>query len=368
MGATVTCGKLVSGFKRSDGSVVYAIFELLYEKNVYPHNPRWSAVALGSYQDVMKFVFSGAASCEGGMLQTTRGTTSPEAYLEGWKRAFNQPVTLPDRTIRLKLSDAWNAPLLRKDWLPAKAALESLGRIDVVTELDEGREVALSLHSDAEALVALFGINSPFGPWRILQHGDTLTTVDKDLVPKPAIGKVRMPVYRFYKLCAREQDLLQSVDGGPWQVVGWEYSAVGDFLRHVAYPAEVVCTGSAKSMIAAYRKMIQSTPVAPMNTTVTVTVEPEGVHSWKIDGAKRLAVALGHAEEGGPVPDSFVTTLAELEAADPERDKHVVYHAAHLDEKQAVWKVPESVQMEVVSTPEETHIALATSAEQMQLI
>jgi hypothetical protein len=368
MGATVTCGKLVSGFKRSDGSVVYTLFEQMYEKNCYPHSPRWSATAMGSYAEVMKFVFSGAACCEGGMLQTTRGQTAPETYLEGWKRAFNQPVDLPDRTIRLKISDAWSAALVRGEWPQVKAILHKLGRDDLATELDEGREVELSLHSDAEALGAIYGINSPFSPWRILQRTDTSTNVNKDLVPEPVIGKVKMPSYRLYMLSAKEHELIQSVDGGPWQVVGWAYSAVADFVRHVAYPAEMACTGSAKAMIAAYRALTKGTPLAPKDTLLTVTISPEGVEKWKIDAARRLAVALGHAEEGGPCPESFMVSLEEMEASDPERDKHVVYHAAHLDAKQATWRVPEAVELEVSNLPVETHIELVNSAEQMQLI
>lgn len=323
---------------------------------------------MGSYAEVMKFVFSGAASCEGGMLQTTRGQIFAETYLEGWKRAFSNPSVMPDRAIRLQVSDAWQGTLPRGDWPQAKAKLEALGREDLVAQLDDGKQVELSLHSDAEALLAIYGITGPFSPWRILQKGDASSEIDKSLVPSPVIGKVTMPSYRLYMLNARENDLLQSVDGGPWRIVGWAYSAIGDFVRHVAYPAELACTGSAKSMIAAYRKMTQGTPMAPMDTTLTVTVAPEGVANWKVDGAKRLAVALGQAEEGEPAPESFIASLAELEAADPERDKHVVYHAAHLDEKQAVWNVPEAVQPDVVTAPEEKHIGLVNSVEQMHLI
>jgi hypothetical protein len=368
MGATVTCGKLVSGFKRFNGTIVYCLYEQMFEKNVYPHTPRWSAVAMGSYADVMKFVFSGAACCEGGMLQTTRGQTAPETYLEGWKRAFNQPVDLPDCTIRLKISDAWSGALVRSEWPQVKDILHKLGRDDLATELDEGREVELSLHSDAEALAAIYGINSPLGPWRILQRGDTSSNVNKDLVPEPVIGKVKMPSYRLYMLSAKENELLQSVDGGPWQVVGWAYSAVADFVRHVAYPAEMACTGSAKAMIAAYRKMTQGTPMAPKDTLLTVTISPEGVEKWKIDAARRLAVALGRAEEGGPYRESFMVSLEEMETSDPERGKHIVYHAAHLDAKQATWRVPEAVPMEVSTNPVETPIELVNSVEQMWLI
>ncbi|NEX60113.1 hypothetical protein [Noviherbaspirillum galbum] len=340
MGATITCGKLASGFKRSDGTVVYVLFEQTYESNCYPHTPKWSAVAIGSYQDVMHFVFHVAAVCEGGMVRTPRGDITAQTYIKGWKRALAQPVIMPDVAVRLKISDSWRGTIDREQWEAAKARLHSTGRNDLVEELEAGREVLLSLHSDAEVIIAVYGRFGPFSPWRIVKREDTVAEVDKSLVPEPVIGRVRMPSIRMLQVSAYESEMLQSVDGGPWKLAGWRYSAIGDFVRQVAYPAEMACTGSAKAMIAAYRELMQAAPLAPRETTVTVTVSPPDVNKYRVQTATELAQKLGYAAEGQPIPAQYTVSIGELEAADPNRDKHVVYNATHLDENQCDWHVP----------------------------
>jgi len=72
--------------------------ESTYSKNVRPHTPSWECCYVGGIEGALKRIFSYAADCEGGLLQTPRGTTSPETYIRSWLRHLAAPVEMPDLT------------------------------------------------------------------------------------------------------------------------------------------------------------------------------------------------------------------------------------------------------------------------------
>ncbi|AXW10006.1 hypothetical protein CJO90_05710 [Ralstonia solanacearum] len=102
MGATVLVDLKTAALRRPDGSIIYFLFENTYEKNLYPHEPRWSCVAIGSYEQVLLRIFQGAAACEGGSLQGRGCGLLPETFILRWQRALRAPLTMPDVTVRVE--------------------------------------------------------------------------------------------------------------------------------------------------------------------------------------------------------------------------------------------------------------------------
>ena len=105
MGATITTGKRAAAFRTNAGDVRYVLYEQTYCKNTYPHTPRWECGAIGSVEQVLRYVFRGAADCEGGMLRSQSGPLTPEGYIAGWLVELAAPRRIVDREIPLEVED-----------------------------------------------------------------------------------------------------------------------------------------------------------------------------------------------------------------------------------------------------------------------
>jgi len=101
MGTTVTCQKAAAAFRSPAGTPMYVLFESTYSKNVRPHTPSWGCCYVGGIEGALKRIFSYAADCEGGLLQTPRGMTSPETYIRSWLRRLAAPAEMPDLAVSL---------------------------------------------------------------------------------------------------------------------------------------------------------------------------------------------------------------------------------------------------------------------------
>ena len=101
MGATVTVGKRVAAYRDAAGQPIYILSENTYEKNVYPHTPRWNVIGFGRLDAMLDRIFVYASYACGGLLQGRGGAIDPTTYVAGWLRemaaphAFEGFVTVP---------------------------------------------------------------------------------------------------------------------------------------------------------------------------------------------------------------------------------------------------------------------------------
>jgi hypothetical protein len=103
MGATVTTGKKAHAFLSNEGAPIFILEEQTYEKNVFPPTPKWSVIAFGAYQDVMRHVFRYASATEGGMLQGRSGCIGSEGYIKGLRipAQRDRPFQQYDRSFQI---------------------------------------------------------------------------------------------------------------------------------------------------------------------------------------------------------------------------------------------------------------------------
>lgn len=315
MGATITTDKKVAAFVRANGDIVYFTFEETYEKNVTPHTPSWGARAVGTYEDVMLSVMRSAAGTEGGGLQTRSGHTTPELYLQSWRRAFKAPVPMPDQEIEITLGGtSFRAPIEDEDVDPAVAALTKIGRQDLIDALRAG-PVTLQLHADIDIIIALYGVRTRLPLWKILRYDPPHGSGAEYLAPAKRNAPVMAPTVDAYRI--DQYNVLVSIGGAPYQHMGWDYSAVGQYILEIVLPLELRCDGAAKKMIGAFRDKLTAASPLPESTTITVT-PAAGDSSYRIGSARELAVKLGISSDKASVPETFNVTFGDVKTAEAE--------------------------------------------------
>lgn len=342
MGATVTTGNKVAAFRRADGEVIYVLYEETYEKNVHPHTPHWDVRGIGTFADVMLRVCQGAASCEGGTLQTRSGHTTPEAYLQSWLNEFKAPLAMPDQEFELKLKgESMFSPIGSDHEAEALRALAAIGRTDLVDALQAG-SVTVRLHADVDVIIAIYGVHTNIPLWKILRGGPPHSSASQELSPQKRNDKITIPTVRAFRV--DQENVIASVGDAAYEHMGWVYSAVGKYIIDVALPMELRCSGVAKKMISAFRDKVDAAPALPDAAVITVNAAA-AEHSYYIDNAKRLAVKLGKASSKEDAPESFEVTFAEIKAAEAQ------YLLSTLESTQTRWSVPAENEVRLASLP-----------------
>ncbi|CAD6559284.1 hypothetical protein ACFQ3P_33030 [Paraburkholderia sabiae] len=353
MGSTVLTGKQAAAFRTADGEWMFALFERTYEKNCYPHDDRWSAIAFGRYRDVMRRVFRHATSCEGGMLQSRAGYIRPENYIATWRSVLARPFRLPDRTIRLDVSKSHRASLPEGSLDDVRKSLAAAGLGDRAEEIVSGK-AEVSLVADAALLEVIYGENGPLSVWRVLEVNDcSSVTVDDDvkLPSRSPSAMDSMPAVRCYKI--DDEHRLVSLDGKPWENAGWQYSAVGSFITDLAYEREMDAPGFAKRAIPAYRDVLRNADLLPAQTVIDVTRSPEGVEEHRARVADELAVYLGLADTEGRAPARFSFRFSDVPS---EPRSSAMYKLCLLCSLQVSWSVPDVKLVDPVPTAEGTDL------------
>ena len=315
MGATISIDKKVAGFVRDNGEIVYITFEETCSKRDHPRVPSWDARAIGSYEQVMEKVFASAACTEGGSLQTRSGCTTPEAYLQRWRLEFRAPVPMPDMAIELKLGGtSMYATIHDDDVAEALAALTRIGRQDLVEALQAG-PITLHLHGDVDVILAIYGVTTKIPLWKIVRGAPPHSDGADWLAPPKRNAPVMAPTVDAYRV--DERNALISVGGAPYEHVGWDYSALAQYVREVALPMELRCDGAAKKMISAFREKLNCAPALPTSTTLTITPAASD-HEYYIDNARKLAAKLGIASDKAGTPAVYKVTFGDVKAAGEE--------------------------------------------------
>jgi len=330
MGATLSLNKQIAGFARANGDIVYIAFEETCSKRDHPRVPHWSAGAIGSYEDIMEYVFRGAVSAEGGSLQTRSGYTTPEAYIQRWREAFKTPVRMQNLSIKLTLGgDSIYSTIVDNDVDAAVDSLMKLGRSDLVEALKTG-PVTIQLHDDVDVVIALYGMRSKLGLWRVVK-GDPPAGPGEDwLVPAKRQAPVMAPTTLAYKV--DNENVLVSVGGAAYEHMGWVYSAVGEYMMSVVLPLELRCDGAARKMIGAFRDKLDAAPKLPGDTRIWVTLAATG-SMWNRENAETLAVKLSLADTREAVPETYQVTFDQIQ------DEQHHYLLRHMHISQLRWEL-----------------------------
>lgn len=335
MSATVVTGKAVAAFRHpTTGEVIYLVYEETYAKNDHPRIPDWGVRAIGTYEQVMKVIYSSAASCEGGMLQTRSGPTKPEIYLKSWRVCFSEPFQMADQEIELKLGgDSLYAPIPDTNVEAALATLERIGRLDLVEALKSGATVKVSLHRDTDVVTGLYGVGTGLSLWKVIRGKWGHLYTDEKLAAPIAKRSVAMPTAVAHAV--DKENVVVSIYGGPLQQMNWRYSVVGEFIREVAYPIEMQSSFSAYRLIREFRDLCNEAPELPDNTVITVT-PAKTEHSYYLRNAKKLAVTLGIFASVEDVPETYETTFGVV------RDLGEEYLLSTLENGQVAWTLAPS--------------------------
>lgn len=269
MGSTVTCQKAAAAFRSPAGTPTYVLFESSYSKNVRPHTPRWACYHVGGIEGALKRIFGYAADCEGGLLQTQRGVTSPEAYIADWLRCLAAPAAMPDRAVSLQ-GGASCLDAISPDRIADTAALlASHGLAEASRTLQAGGKAELRLHRDAEAVAALCG-NGLAMPYDLIRMtwppGGPACEPSLRYVPARAARTGPTPPTL---LRLDDNNLLMRVGDGTWQLAGWAYDLIGRHVR-AAWQDELAAPGQYRTSIAALRHATRTAPPVPAGTQALV--------------------------------------------------------------------------------------------------
>lgn len=335
MGSTVSTSKLIGAFRGNDGQPCYVMFEQTYEKNCHPHDPKWSARAIGGIETMMKGIFACASSCEGGMLQGAGGRTiTPEGYIAGWLKELENPVSMRDLALGMKVSEGWSATLTEADLVEMKPTMLALGYETQVRDLEAGLSISVSLHADSELLSAIYNGQTK-GAWRIIQSYDIPVhgTRDESLGYKPEKAKVYdVAAQRCMRVSKTNENILIQSSDGSWRCEGWAYSIIGQFVTNL-WDAEMREPGSYRNRIKALREAVNSAPMVSTNSTTVIVDTSVPVEAYRQQSMDKLLKTVIHTRHGSEVHFSL-----------PE-DNDTLYSVTNLPVTSTKWVVKESAPM-----------------------
>lgn len=312
MGATVTTGKKAYAYADKDGQPVYVLYEQTYEKNCYPHDPHWSAIAFGRIEAVMKAIFLNASETCGGMLQGRNGYITANGYVAGWLKELAAPRQFTDVKTHLVVKEnGWTNVISTEKADAVYKALYHAGRIDIADRLVIGEVVTLSYRDDTDALCALATI---IAPWRFVSRcGDRGETSPDSMAIRYQKNRATTPpsvtfpgVYRLAPKGGLNGDDIFIISENGCLVIGPQgYRLAGDWVASY-WKHELSHPGRFQSMYQGLKDHLDTVPVLPAGTLVRIDLAkaPEG---W-MSNARELADAIG--------PDGM--TFGELRAEWPK--------------------------------------------------
>ncbi len=269
MGSTVTCQKAAAAFRSPAGTPIYVLFESTYSKNVTPHTPGWNCCCVGGIEGILKRIFAYAADCEGGLLQTRRGVTSPEAYATDWLRHLAAPSAMPDRTLSLSGGVSYRDAISPDRIADAAMLLASHSLAEASRTLQAGGRAELRLHRDAGAVAALCAAGL-VAPYKLIDMAwpPGGPASDPGLCYAPARAGQPGPIPPAL-LKLDDYNLLIQAGDGAWHLAGWAYEVVGRHVRD-AWRGELAAPGQYRTSIAALRHATRTAPPVPAGTQALV--------------------------------------------------------------------------------------------------
>lgn len=250
MGATVITNK-AAGVLVHNGETIYVLFEETYEKNVYPHTPRWSAWRSGTLDQIIHLIYRSAAACEDGMLQAKSGWITPESYLGGWGKKLAAPLAIDEHKV-LSFARRYSDD----------SALEKMievchceGDVEAVEALRQGLKVRRLITSPTG--IALLKANIP--AYRldldICDLGDEVANAGYR--PKKAsTSPMSLPELSTMLDSYGSTVVLKRTDQGSWLNLGAIYRAVSWFLQDQLACNELAYPGTSIDLLKAFRAAI----------------------------------------------------------------------------------------------------------------
>jgi hypothetical protein len=268
MGATVSTGKQAFAFTATDsGETIYVLHEQTYEKNVFPHTPRWSCVSIGPIATVLRRIFGMAANCVSGDLQVRGGRSAPEQYIADWLKQLACPLQQEDQPIQLRIAKGWDQSIPADDAPKVLAHLVANGRGELAQDLEAGLCFLSTLHAESKLVACIYG-DGPLSPWRIItsmRAGDPRPDLGYSPALQAPAATSRIPAF----LKVDGDTRLVQQDDGSWRSGGWEYQILGQFVESL-WATELTHPGSYTRSIRRFREAIQSAPMVPPGTKVIV--------------------------------------------------------------------------------------------------
>ncbi|WP_439889641.1 hypothetical protein ACS7SF_09975 [Ralstonia sp. 25C] len=294
-----------AALRRSNGQVVYFLFENTHEKNLYPDDPDWRCIAMGSYEQVLFRIFQSAALCEVGAFHEPG--LLPETLIARGQRALRTPLTMRDVPVRVEPArpdaqdGAWGR--YRAD---AAAVLDRHGRPDLKTLWTAGQSFTLGLVADLDVVQALHGPGGAIPPWHAVRLEQAQAPAAPELAPPKKAGRGALPEVVMWALDGYMR--VGRIGAQPLGLLDAKYNAVRDFLCQHVYPLELRRTGVSAGLIRGFRQAYQAAPDLPDSVRLTIRCSGTVIaraQQWEV--AHQIAAALGAA------PGTDVTvTLGEL--------------------------------------------------------
>jgi hypothetical protein len=331
MGATVTTGKRAAAFKTAAGNIIYVLFEETYEKNCYPHTPRWSCVFFGSIEQALKRIFLSAASCEGGMLKGKGGDITPEAYIAGWMKELTAPAPFRGEGVDLQVGKSFYSAVQEESAEKVYSCLAEQGRQDVIDVLKGGGIYRLNF-ADEGNLAASLSQASVVYPWRLVDayscpSGD-VRQLDFGYAPKP-VKDIDLSVPEF--IWAGDECLLIKTPDGAWRAVGYSAYSIDYYIRDL-WELELKEPGSYRKRIGAYRAACVNAPRVPLiGCRVRIDLTRVAADSFEASRMASLRNELPVTETS----EGFEILVTE------EIDGNNLWHIQRLSAEAAVWTLSE---------------------------
>jgi hypothetical protein len=321
MGATISVGKAVAAFINSNDITVYAMYELQFEKNVYPHEPRWSCVFIGVFDDAITKVCGLAAECIDGLRQSRSGYIKPEAYFNAWRKLFAAPFGFGEMVINLQTGRAYSTSIPESASDSVEKVFIAHRREDLIPALRQAG-VDLSWKDDTELLLGLYGSEGVLPPWRALQYCDTLSLPRAELGVSVRVphAVVSLPALNVLRLAEDERTLangmlLARFGDGKWQL----YRDKAHFLAHhlVNNIRPRLTLGSSRQlerMMEEARICCETAPAVPESAFVVVSIRHGGPKTEDTQFAiQKLAASVGRINADGSLPAEMKLGLADFE-------------------------------------------------------
>lgn len=285
MGATITTGKQAGAFV-ANGKVLYVLFGESYEKNCYPHTPRWSAWVAGTPEQVMQRIFLAASDCEGGMLQSKAGNITPESWIRGWLNELAAPRQIPESTVLL-----FNSLRLGDE---AMDACRKVGDLEAVEAIQNNLMIRRQVASDT--CIAMLDAGVP--PWNLGLDAHMLGEVAENLGYRPEKNGPSPLTPPAYCLLAngREDLVLERTERGYWRILGERFRAVGSFVRSL-WQNELNHPGTSPGLIKSWRDAMKDASYLASDALVCFnainTAIPDYYVDTYIDLRKKLGIDAG---------------------------------------------------------------------------
>ncbi|MDA8120307.1 MAG: hypothetical protein M0Z85_09795, partial [Gammaproteobacteria bacterium] len=321
MGSTVTTAKHACVYQDDLGQSFYALYEQTYEKNVYPHTPRWSAVSFGPLDKTLDRIFRAASGTVSGVLQGPRGTIGPVNYVADWLQTLRNATILPDADVGLTI--AHPAPFIsgigldraRELVAQARAAgfAKEADQIDqTLAEVDDTFKVRIPWSLSASAPFLAF-LATQVPAWELFRdaphlHGPTAPDGWAYNPPRATTPPAKSKNGETFLLMEKPLTPGKPPITGGWDHVVFKkpdgsyglgpagFMVLEQFVAQYA-PTERACPGHFRAQYLSFQQRLQDFPPLPEDTQIRINTQ--GLPDWQISSAKSLAAELEAA--GGTI-------------------------------------------------------------------